>query len=232
MFHSSHSDSYREAQHWCEKRAVDTHEALAKITGSSDYESVRNKYSSVFEYADKKKEACPVEMGGRGDLNILYHTAEHVEAKKVVETGVAHGWSALALLLSLDQRSDARLVSTDMPYIGRNNEPYVGHVVPRPLRARWQVIRRADREALPKALDQIGTPDLCHYDSDKTYEGRIWAYPLLWRALRKGGALISDDVGDNTAFRDFCASIKRDPVVVRKSAEGDTKNDYVGVATK
>ena len=36
--------------------------------------------------------------------------------------------------------------------------------------------------------------DLCHYDSHKDYDARMWAYPRLWAALRSGGIFISDDI--------------------------------------
>jgi hypothetical protein len=77
----------------------------------------------------------------------------------------------------------------------------------------------ADRQGIPRALTQLdGTIDMCHYDSDKTYSGRRWAYSVLWTALRSGGLLISDDVGDNLAFREFSDALGVSPLVVR--AEG------------
>ena len=117
---------------------------------------------------------------------------------------MAFGWSSLALLLSLRNRPAARLASVDMPYPKINNDAYVGCIVPEDLRTRWTLLRYADREGLPKALQLLGALDLCHYDSDKRYRSRMWAYPLLWNALRPGGLLLSDDIGDNVAFRDCC----------------------------
>ena len=64
---------------------------------------------------------------------------------------------------------------------------------------------------------------MCHYDSDKSYEGRMWAYPLLWGALEIGGIFMSDDIGDNLAFRDFARQVAAEPIV----ASFDGK--YVGV---
>ena len=165
-------------------------------------------------------------MGGSANLNLIYWLCEYREARHVIETGVAYGWSSLALLLSLRNRRESRLVSTDMPYPGRNNDQYVGCVVPASLRSNWHVIRRPDRRALPKALEELSTIDMCHYDSDKSYEGRMWAYSLLWKALKKGGLLISDDIGDNVAFRDFADTVAVDPTVVV------FENKYSGVLIK
>ena len=68
--------------------------------------------------------------------------------------------------------------------------------------------------------------DLCHYDSDKTYYGRRWAYPKLWKALRPGGIFVSDDIQDNFAFREFVESRSLDYRVV------ESQGKYVGVCRK
>lgn len=122
-------------------------------------------------------------------------------AVRVVETGVAYGWSSLAILTALHGRRDARLVSVDMSYPKMNNEEFVGMVVPERCRKRWQLIREPDRHGIRKAIiAQGGEIDRCHYDSDKSWWGRQYAYPLLWDALRPGGIFISDDIQDNFAF--------------------------------
>jgi predicted O-methyltransferase YrrM len=165
-------------------------------------------------------------MGGAGDLNLIYWLAQYTDAKRIVETGVAYGWSSLAFLLATQERADSRLVSVDMPYPKVNNDQYVGCVVPEALRARWTLLRYADREGLPMALRLLGGIDLCHYDSDKRYRSRMWAYPRLWRALRPGGLLISDDIGDNVAFRDYCQQCAAQPTVIA------INNKFVGVLVK
>ncbi len=73
----------------------------------------------------------------------------------------------------------------------------------------------ADLEGLPRALREAGPVDLAHYDSDKTSEGRAFAYPALWRSLREGGILVSDDVGDNLEFKRFAEKVERSPLVVQ-----------------
>ena len=171
----------------------------------------------------------PVMMGGPGNLDLLYHLALQEGVENVVETGVAFGWSSLAILLGLG--SEGQLFSTDMPYVRRGNEDYVGCVVPEDLRGAWTLIRLADHQALPRALDDLGTIDLCHYDSDKTYVGRMWAYGLLWEALEPGGFFVSDDIGDNDAFRVFAESVAAEPIVV-EPGRYDTSTKYVGVLRK
>jgi hypothetical protein len=72
------------------------------------------------------------------------------------------------------------------------------------LRARWTLVREPDRYGLVKALRALGGAiDFCHYDSDKSYGGRKYAYRLMWDALETGGVFVSDDIQDNFAFRDL-----------------------------
>ena len=67
---------------------------------------------------------------------------------------------------------------------------------------------------------------MCHYDSDKSYSGRMWTYPRLWHALRPEGLFISDDIGDNMGFADFARSVAIEPIVVRSGEK------YVGILIK
>lgn len=186
---------------------------------------VRLKYPDVFEAAEKAADQSPVKMGGPGDIDLLYHFAEGISAKSIIETGVAYGWSSLALLLSLKER-EGHLISTDMPYAKLGNEDYVGCVIPENLKSYWTLIRKPDVSGLPEAFKVMESFDLCHYDSDKSYEGRMWAYPKLWERLKQGGIFVSDDIGDNLAFKDFSESINQKPTIVK------FHNQFVGVLTK
>lgn len=222
------SDSSRQAaEGWCRSVALPTAEIVERLCGVAAPERLQSLFPAELAGAQRAFDACPVRMGGPGNLDLLYHLTEHWKAEKVIETGVAYGWSSLALLLSLQHRNGAKLVSTDMPYAGAGNESFVGCVVPERLRAQWTLLANSDRNALPQALElQAGVIDVCHYDSDKSYGGRMWAYPLLWQALRPGGLFISDDIADNLAFREFAAGLKLTPLI----AETDGK--YVGLLVK
>lgn len=214
------------AQERCKALAVKTLPALQQLTGKREIPPLESLYQNEIDEAQQKESVCPVTMGGPGDLTLLYTLAEHTQAMRVIETGVAYGWSSLALLLSLQHRPQSRLASTDLPYPGMNNEQYVGCVVPPLLKQQWTLVQLPDRQALPSLLKTMAPIDLCHYDSDKSAVGRYWAYPRLWKVLRSGGFFVSDDIGDNLAFFDFCDQVKRVPVVV------ETKGRYVGIIMK
>ena len=143
-------------------------------------------------------------MGGPGHINFIYDAVRILKAKNVVETGVAYGWSSLAILAGFLENNESYLYSVDMSYPKRNNENYVGVVVPERFCKNWKIIDRPDITGIPRALKLIGGQiDLCHYDSDKSREGRSFAYPILWKSLRSGGLFISDDIADNLFFAEF-----------------------------
>ena len=230
LFQKSEPDTRAESELWCAALATDVAQAVQQITGVAIGAPIAETFKPVFDEARKKAEACPVVMGGPGALDLLYYLAKNLKAQRVIETGVAYGWSSLALLLALREHKAARLISTDMPYVRGKNDPYVGCVVPDDLKKCWEIIKLSDLQALPQALNKLSVIDLCHYDSDKTYRGRLWAYPKLWSALKKGGCFISDDIGDNVGFRDFARQLGLKPIVVRLKTVATTT--YVGILIK
>jgi hypothetical protein len=221
------------AQTWCEQRGEDARTVLQRICGKGSELDFASRFAAELAGARERVAACPVRMGGGGNIELLYHLAEYSQATRVIETGVAYGWSSLALLLSLHQRPGAVLISTDRPYPGTSSEQHVGCVVPRSLREHWQLLPYADRESLPIAMRRLPVIDLCHYDSDKSRAGRQWAYPKLWAALRPGGVFVSDDIDDDLAFCDFNASLGLEPHVIRTPQENAEKQEkFVGVLVK
>ncbi|HTR55123.1 MAG TPA: class I SAM-dependent methyltransferase [Kofleriaceae bacterium] len=226
------SAQMREATALCESVCVEPDAAILAVTGRPPRGTVRELFPDELARADAALREAPSAMHGAGNLELIYYLTEHVAATSAIETGVSAGWSSLAFLLSMRTRSGSKLVSTDMPYPGgaRDAERSVGCVVLPELRPQWQCIVAPDHDALPAALAILPELDICHYDSDKSYEGRMWAYPKLWHTLRSGGFFLSDDIDDNFAFFHFCAEVDRRPVVVRMAASKRPK--YVGIAVK
>lgn len=212
-----------------EARAITISEALMHVSGTAEHQSISQLYAGAFEYGYERVRSCPVTMGGAGSCDLIYAVCEHLKATRAIETGVAYGWSSLAFLLSLTKRR-GMLASTDLSYPIEGAEQYVGCVVPVGLRSGWRLFSGSDRQTLTKAIDSLSQIDICHYDSDKSYKGRMWAYPKLWEALRPGGVFISDDVGDNMAFLDFCKIIEREPIVVVMPQARENK--FLGLIVK
>lgn len=222
---SSATKGQASAEDWCSKLAISQEQAIQEITGDINFTKLEDVYAEVLKNAKEIEQNTPVKMGGAGALDLIYHLCEFTKAENALETGVAYGWSSLAALLSLSKRNGT-LYSSDMPYLGKDNDMYVGCVVPENLRSNWKLFRYADRESLPKIFKEQQEFDFIHYDSDKSYNGRMWAYPLLWEKVRKGGVLMSDDIADNAAFMDYCIQNNHEPMII----EFDGK--YAGIIFK
>ncbi|WP_278351583.1 O-methyltransferase [Chryseobacterium gleum] len=209
---------------WAAERCISQEEAVSRLFGL-DIKPFRVEYHEILSFAEQREKECPVKMGGPGALELIYYACEFTNAQHVVETGVAYGWSSLASLLFLAKRG-GRLYSSDMPYLAQDGDQYVGYVVPEKLKSNWKLFRFADKESLPKIFAENPVFDVLHYDSDKSYNGRIWAYDELYKHLRKGGVFISDDIGDNSAYQDFCEKNNINTTVV------EFEGKYVGVFIK
>lgn len=209
---------------WAEANSVPYHQALRKV-GLLGYPEEID--PELLREAVILSQDVPVKMGGGGDINLLYAAARLLGARCVVETGVALGWSSLAILAALDSTGVGQLISVDMPYPKRGHDRWVGAAVPSRLRHRWTLLRRPDRGGVRAALKLCKSGvDLAHYDSDKTWHGRAYAIPKLWRALVPGGLLIVDDIQDNLYFKAFVEEMKAPFAICR------CKQKYVGIARK
>jgi hypothetical protein len=213
---------------WARARAVAPGEALATLGLLPAPDApLPEPPADLRAEAERRVAEVPVAMGGAGDLRLLHAAVALSRAARAVETGVAYGWSSLAILAGQAGRADARLVSVDMPYPKRGGERFVGAAVPEALHAGWTLLRMPDRPGIDRAIARLGGAiDLCHYDSDKSLAGRRYAYPKLWAALVPGGVFISDDIQDNWAFREFVEA-RSLPFAVTESA-----GKFVGIAVK
>lgn len=215
-----------EGKAWCAPRAESPEVALSKLGIDAPLADLYRLFPDELAWAETQVEAVPFRLGGASNSNLIYTLCDALQATRVIETGVANGWSSLTILLSISGRPGAALHSVDMPYLKYQNDRWVGVAVPERLRDCWTLHRMADREGLPKALTALSEIDFAHYDSDKSEPGRRFAYPLLWQALRSGGILFSDDVDDNLGFSRFCDRIGQSPVIVRHG------NKFQGILRK
>ena len=215
---------------WRRERAVPPDELAQRLPVPFTLTDVRAAFPDAFREARARVDACPLEEfggvvnGGAANVDLLYSLARALDARTVVETGVAFGWSTLAFLLATGDRDGAHVFSTDLPHCfnaprrrWQDGDEWVGAAVPHTLRERWGLFMMADREGLPRALRAAGPVDLAHYDSDKSLENCAFGYAALWDSLREGGALVAAGVDRNLAFRRFADAVGGDPIVV----EGD-----------
>lgn len=212
---------------WCKENAVTELEGASRLLGKpvEELATLRALFPEEMAAAMDRAKQSAVSMGGAGALDFLYHITKSVQPKGIIETGVAYGWSSLAFLLA-SAESEGQLRSVDMPYPNMGNDKFVGIVVPEEMKHRWKLYRESDRTGIKKAIADLDQIDIVHYDSDKSYSGRWWSSPLLWEALRPGGLFISDDIQDNSAFKEFAEHLNMKPLVV------ESQGKWVGILQK
>ncbi|MEX0868342.1 MAG: class I SAM-dependent methyltransferase [Nitriliruptoraceae bacterium] len=193
---------------WCRARAIT----------SPDSGVLTARHGEALADAEARVAATGVRLGGAGNLALLYDLCEELQATRVIETGIAYGWSSLAILLSIAPR-DGRLWSTDLAYAHTDGHDAIGVAVGDELREHWTILAGPDDTQVPIAVDAAGAIDLAHYDSAKTPDEMRATSRHLWTALRTGGVLVVDDVGDHLGLRDFTAEVGVDPVVVRHAGK-------------
>ena len=215
-----------EAKKWCIKNQSSISE-ISQRYGLLDIEDFkRNAGLEYLHGIEEKIRKSDSNFGGPGDLDVLYKICESLNATSVIETGVAYGWSAAAILESVHKRS-GKLISIDMPMPKQKNYNLIGVAVKSDHKRFWQLIRKPDKYGLVEGLRELNNKiDICHYDSDKNYYGRKWAYPKIYDALITGGFLISDDIEDNLGFKDFVESMNLEFTV--HSVDGK----FVGIIQK
>lgn len=195
------NENRRISNEWCKNNAVTYSDVFKKIGVDGNLEGMSQQLITQGFELQKK---VPIKMGGPGHINLIYDLVRLTKPKIVIETGVAYGWSSLAILKAISDNDEGKLISIDMPYPTKNNGEYVGAVVPLSLRHNWQLIRKPDNPGISDAINLVGGKiDLCHYDSDKSWWGRKYAYSILWNSLRSNGIFISDDIQDNLYFYEF-----------------------------
>ncbi len=224
LFDHDTVNNRKKALKWAVLNTITYSDALKKLNINGSIVGLDNQ--TILE-GEKLQAKSSVKMGGSGHIDLLYDCVRLLKAKNVLETGVAYGWSSLAILKALSQNSSGRLFSIDMPYPRKQNESDVGIVVPQNLKKNWILIRRPDNPGINVALKQAGGKiDLCHYDSDKSWWGRHYAYPILWKSLNNNGLFISDDIQDNLYFSEFVEKNSLNFAVV------EFKGKYIGLIRK
>lgn len=157
---------------------------------------VINKYSDEFDIKAKRYNLSEYHRA-------LYIMTRILGPKMVIETGVFEGHSSLAILLALNENNKGYLHSIDLPSpkLPPGKEP--GWIVPEWLRKRWDLSLGKSSELLPDLLEEVKEIDIFLHDSEHSYENMYWEYKTAWGYIRKGGLLLSHDVSQNAAFRDF-----------------------------
>jgi hypothetical protein len=168
------------------------------------WNDIQSDVERVCSDAKKRLEDIPFELGGGGAYPLLYFIVRLCKPKVVVETGVASGFSTYAILDALNKNETGHLYSSDFPYFRLSNPAqFIGIVVPENLKKRWSLYIKGDAVNLPEINREILNIDIFHYDSDKSYSGRVAAQKIFNDKITNKSWVIIDDIQDNCFFHDF-----------------------------
>lgn len=192
---------------WAESNSTISTDEFCKSIDENLFHSIKQDIVSIETRAQSKLKNLGVNLGGGGNYILLYFLIRKFRPCVVVETGVAAGWTSLAILEALNKNESGNLYSSDFPYFRLENpENYVGFVVePSALKERWNLDIRGDEVALPNICSLLGDKkiNLFHYDSDKSYSGRKLALKTLEKNFAADCIVIFDDIQDNLHFKDL-----------------------------
>lgn len=149
--------------------------------------------------------------GDFGLARAAWCLVRHLNATRVVETGVAHGVTSRFVLEALARNGGGHLWSIDLPPM-RHPELYdqIGVAVDPGQQESWTYIKGSSRRRLPGLLKRAGPIDVFIHDSKHSTDNVLFELKLAWSALRPGGAVVVDDVDTNNGFHRFCEIVRPD----------------------
>ena len=146
------------ALQWAKRNANITTDQLCRMIDTNLFQTIKSDIIEIEAKANSKLKHIGVRLGGGGNYVLLYFLTRKFRPSVVVETGVAAGWTSLAVLEALEKNGDGNVYSSDFPYFRLENpERYVGIIVePSALKKRWNLDLRGDEFALPNIISMLG----------------------------------------------------------------------------
>ena len=122
-------DSSEEAKKWAIENTKFSTDEFCKLIDPVLYNEILLDIYSIEKEANNKLSKLSVSLGGGGNFILLYFLTRKFKPKVVVETGVAAGWSSLAILRAFEKNGEGKLYSSDFPYFRlKNPEQYIGYL--------------------------------------------------------------------------------------------------------
>jgi len=150
----------------------------------------------------------------------LYTMIRILKPEIVIETGVFEGHSSLSILSALKENNKGFLYSIDLPSPDLPSGKVPGWMVPEHLRKRWDLRAGKSSDLLPTLLEEVKEVDIFLHDSEHSYENMCWEYKTAWTHIKTGGLLLSHDVSQNAAFKDFAKHVSEEYYYMLKNLGG------------
>ncbi len=146
-------------------------------------------------------------------IQAIWCLIRRLNATKIVETGVAHGVTSRFILEALGP-SSGHLWSIDLPPpVSASIDNQIGVAVTNGPTNKWIFIEGSSRRRLPSLLKRIAPIDLFIHDSEHSEYNMQFEMSMAWPALRPGGALVVDDVDNNSSFHDFSVTVRATKII-------------------
>ena len=188
---------------WC-KNESQNFDTFAINLDKKIYNECKEFEKNLSLKAKRLIESKSLDLGGGGHYPFLYFLTRYLKPEYVVETGVAAGYSSQAFLEAMRVNGKGSLFSSDFPYFRfKNPEQYIGILVDDLFKERWNLLIKGDKVNLPKIASVVPRIDIFHYDSDKTYSGRLYAFKIMKKLFHHSTVIIMDDIQDNLFFYDY-----------------------------
>ncbi len=207
IFKRFEKNTSHEAKIWAKQNTNFSTKEFCSLIDSNLFYEILPEVKSFEDEAKAKLNKLKVTLGGSGNYTLLYFLVRKFKPNIVVETGVAAGWSSLAILRGLSKNKNGKLYSSDFPYFRLENpEQYIGILAKNESnRMDWFLDTRGDDVAVNEIKKKIGNNpiDIIHYDSDKSYSGREKFLKNLNSNINSKTVIIFDDIQDNLHFKNL-----------------------------
>jgi predicted O-methyltransferase YrrM len=202
---------------------------IAQLLAESELQRLEEKVLAGIKVA---KGTGPFDSGHNGNFCLarsIYVLCRLLSPNVVFETGVAYGVTSAFTLQALAVNRKGTLISVDLPPLGGDADKHVGALVPLDLRERWHLHRGPAKRVLPNLVSSTKEVDIFVHDSLHTYHHMNFEFETVWPKVRRGGAVVADNVDLNEAFDHFTAKVC--PTFSAVVQEEDT-TDLFGIMIK
>lgn len=169
----------------------------------SDLEVLHSLGQEIYSNLKKQCGHWVKEMWGlQGTHGIVFMLVRKLKPNLIIETGIAHGYSARIILEALKMNGKGKLVSMDISESLTLCEKTLtqGWLVPQEIRESWTPIVGDSRKVLESISEH---PDIFIHDSAHNEEYMMSEYNWASRMLLPGGYLVSDDIDRSEAWVKF-----------------------------